>query len=85
MDGVDWLYSGLEGNLAFVVDFQIKTKYLILFDPTNYENVFQYALYNGFEKFFEELALEFRHLKLIQDLLAFNLIKHMMLKFSVEL
>ena len=32
-EGVDWLYSGLEGNLAFVVDFQIKTKYLMLFDP----------------------------------------------------
>ena len=59
-EGVDWLYSGLEGNLAFVVDFQIKTKYLMLFDPTNYEKVFQYELYNGFEKFFEELAPEFR-------------------------
>ena len=59
-EGIDWLYSGLEGNLAFVVDFQIKTKYLMLFDPTNYEKVFQYELYNGFEKFFEELAPEFR-------------------------
>jgi hypothetical protein len=30
-EGVDWLYSGLEGNLALVVDFQLKTKYIIMF------------------------------------------------------
>ena len=59
-EGLDWLYSGLEGNLAFVVDYQVKTKYIMLYDPTNYEKVFQYELYNGFEKFFEELAPEFR-------------------------
>lgn len=59
-EGVDWLYSGIEGNFCLVVDFQIKTKYLMLFDPTNYEKVFQYELYNGFEKYFEELAPDFR-------------------------
>jgi len=59
-EGVDWLYSGLEGNFCLIVDFQIKTKYLMLFDPTNYEKVFQYELYNGFEKYFEELAPDFR-------------------------
>ena len=26
-EGLDWLSSGLEGNLAFVVDYQVKTKY----------------------------------------------------------
>jgi hypothetical protein len=59
-EGVDWLYSGLEGNLALIVDFQAKTKYICIYDPTNYEKVFQYELYNGFEKCFEELAPEFR-------------------------
>ena len=59
-EGVDWLYSGLEGNLGLIVDFQVKTKYICIYDPTNYEKVFQYELYNGFEKAFEELAPEFR-------------------------
>ena len=59
-EGVDWLYSGLEGNIALIVDFQAKTKYICIYDPTNYEKVFQYELYNGFEKCFEELAPEFR-------------------------
>ena len=59
-EGVDWLYSGLEGNLALVVDFQLKTKYIIMFDPSNYQKVFQYELYNAFEKYFEDLAPDFR-------------------------
>ena len=59
-EGVDWLYSGLEGNLALVVDFQLKTKYIIMFDPSNYQKVFQYELYNSFEKYFEDLAPDFR-------------------------
>ena len=59
-EGVDWLFSGLEGNLVLIVDFQVKTKYLAMFDPTNYQKVFQYELYVGFEKCFEELAPDFR-------------------------
>ena len=60
VDGIDWLYSGLEGFLALVVDYSIKTKYICLYDPTNYQKVFQYELYKGFEKFFEPLAPDFR-------------------------
>ena len=60
VDGIDWLYSGLEGFLALVVDYSIKTKYICLYDPTNYQKVFQYELYKGFEKFFEKLAPDFR-------------------------
>ena len=59
-EGEDWLYSGLEGNLCLIVDYQIKTKYITMFDPINYEKVFQYELYIGFDKFFEELAPNFR-------------------------
>lgn len=59
-EGVDWLYSGLEGNLALVVDYQVRTKYIIMYDPSDYQKVFQYELYNGFEKCFEELAPNFR-------------------------
>ena len=60
VDGIDWLYSGLEGFLALVVDYSIKTKYICLYDPTNYQKVFQYELYKGFEKFFDKLAPDFR-------------------------
>ena len=60
VDGIDWLYSGLEGFLGLVVDYSIKTKYICLYDPTNYQKVFQYELYKGFEKFFEKLAPDFR-------------------------
>jgi hypothetical protein len=60
VDGKDWLYSGLEGYLALIVDYSIKTKYLYVFDTTNYQKVFQYELYKGFEKCFEELAPDFR-------------------------
>jgi len=59
-EGVDWLYSGLEGSLGLIVDYQVKTKYLALYDPSNYEKVFQYEVYNEFEKYFEELNPEFR-------------------------
>ena len=59
-EGIDWLYSGLEGNFALVVDFQLKTKYIMMFDPSNYQKVFQYELYTGFEKYFEDLAPDFR-------------------------
>ena len=59
-DGVDWLYSGLEGILVLIVDYQVKTKYISLYDPSNYEKVFQYEVYNNFEKYFDELNPEFR-------------------------
>ena len=60
IEGINWLYSGLEGNLGLIVDFQAKTKYICIYDPITCEKLFQYELYNGFEKFFEELAPEFR-------------------------
>ena len=59
-EGEDWLFSGLEGNLCLIVDYQIKTKYLIMYYPINYEKVFQYELYISFDKYFEELAPDFR-------------------------
>jgi hypothetical protein len=59
-EGEDWLFSGLEGNLCLIVDYQIKTKYLIIYHPINYEKVFQYELYINFDKYFEELAPDFR-------------------------
>ena len=60
MEGIDWLYSGVEGYLGLIVDHEAKTKYISMFDQTSYQLTFQYELYKGFEKFFDELAPDFR-------------------------
>ena len=62
--GEDWLYSGLEGYFCFILDYSLKTKYFIIYDPTTYQKVFQYELYNNFGKFYEELAPDFRSLEI---------------------
>ena len=59
-EGEDWLYSGLEGLLALIIDNSVKTKYICLYDPTSYQKCFQYEMYKNFEKYFEELAPDFR-------------------------
>ena len=60
MEGINWLYSELEGYLGLIVDYEAKTKYIAIFDQTTYQKIFQYELYKGFEKFFEDLAPDFR-------------------------
>ena len=59
-EGEDWLYSGLEGLLTLVIDHSLKTKYICLYNPSTYQKCFQYELYKNFEKYFEELAPDFR-------------------------
>ena len=59
-EGEDWLYSGLEGLLALIIDNSVKTKYICLYDPTSYQKCFQYEMYKNFEKYFEVLAPDFR-------------------------
>lgn len=63
-DGVNWLFSGIEGILCIIMDFQAKTKYIVIYDPANYEKVFQYELYSNFVKYFESLAPDFRSLEI---------------------
>ena len=58
-DGERWLYSGIEVLLALIIDHNLKTKYICLFDPANYQKCFQYELYKNFEKYFYSLAPEF--------------------------
>ena len=59
-EGEDWLYSGLEGLLTVIIDNTAKTKYICLYEPTTYQKMFQYEMYKNFEKYFEELAPDFR-------------------------
>ena len=59
-DGEDWLYSGIEGLLTLIIDNSLKTKFICLYDPSTYQKCFQYELYKNFEKYFEELAPDFR-------------------------
>jgi hypothetical protein len=58
-EGESWLYSDLEGFLCFVLDYNIKTRFLVMFDPTTYERLFQFELYNNFEKQYQKLADDF--------------------------
>ena len=58
-DGERWLFSGLEGLLALIIDHNLKTKYICLYDPATYQKCFQYELYKNFEKYFYSLAPEF--------------------------
>ena len=59
-EGKNWLYSDVEGFLGFLIDYQLKTKYLVIYDETTYEKLFQYELYNNFNKSYEELSPDFR-------------------------
>jgi hypothetical protein len=58
-EGESWLYSDLEGFLCFVLDYNIKTRFLVMFDPTTYERLFQFELYNNFEREYQKLADDF--------------------------
>ena len=71
-DGKNWLYSDVEGYLCFIVDYQLKTKYLVIFDMTSFEKLFQYELYNNFLKFYEELAPEFRSFEIDSGFMGFQ-------------
>jgi hypothetical protein len=71
-DGRNWLYSDVEGYLCFIVDYQLKTKYLVIFDITSFEKLFQYELYINFLKFYEELAPEFRSFEIDSGFMGFQ-------------
>ena len=59
-DGRNWLYSDVEGFCCLLINEQSKFIYLAIFDPFSYEKLFQYELYNNFQKYFENLAPDFR-------------------------
>ena len=58
--GKEWLYCGLKGFLTLIIDNNLKTKYICLYNPFTYQKCFQYELYNNFEEFFYNLAPKFR-------------------------
>ena len=71
-DGKNWLYSDVEGELGLVIDYQLKTKYLMIYDSTSIEKIFQYELYNNFVKFYEELAPDFRSFEIDSGFMGFQ-------------
>jgi hypothetical protein len=71
-DGKNWLYSDVEGNLCFIIDYSLKTKYLVIYDTTSIEKIFQYELYNNFLKSYEELAPEFRSFEIDSGFMGFQ-------------
>ena len=71
-DGRNWLYSDVEGELGLIIDYQLKTKYLMIHDSTSIEKIFQFELYNNFTKFYEELAPEFRSFEIDSGFMGFQ-------------
>lgn len=71
-EGKNWLYSDVEGYLGLIIDYQIKTKYLVIYDSTSIEKIFQYELYNNFLKSYEELAQEFRSFEIDSGFMGFQ-------------
>ena len=59
-DGRNWLFSDVEGFCCLLINESSKLIYLAIFDPFTYEKLFQYELYNNFEKYLENLAPDFR-------------------------
>ena len=59
-DAKNWLYSDVEGFFCVIIDYQVKTFYITIFDSSTFQKLFQFELYNNFTKFFEELAPDFR-------------------------
>ena len=54
-----WLFSGVEGFLCFILDYELKAKFLILFDFTTFECLFKFELYISFEKNYKILSKNF--------------------------
>ena len=71
-DGKNWLFSDVEGYLGFIVNYQIKTKYLVIYDSTTFEKLFQYELYNNFVNYYKELADEFRSFEIDSGFMGFQ-------------
>jgi hypothetical protein len=47
-----WLFSDLEGLLCFVLDYQLRTRYFIMFDSNSFEKLFSFELYNNFSTYY---------------------------------
>jgi hypothetical protein len=71
-EGETWLYSDLDGFLCFVLDYQIKTRFFIMFDPTTYERLFQFELYNNFEKEYQKLSDDFFCFEVVNGFIGFK-------------
>ena len=48
----EWLYSNLEGNLCYALDFRNKTRYLRLFENTTFQLLFHMEIYQNFSNFY---------------------------------
>lgn len=57
--GQNWLYSDLDGLLCYVIDYQNKTRHLILYQFKTYEKLFQIELYKNFSKYYSVLSDDF--------------------------
>ena len=55
-----WLYSDLKGSLCFVLDHTVGARYLIIFDSTSLQRLFNMELYKNFDKNYTQLSENFQ-------------------------
>jgi hypothetical protein len=51
----EWLFSNLEGNLCYVLDFNKKTRYLRLFQKITFQLLFSMEIYQNFSNFYTQI------------------------------
>ena len=72
IEGKNWLYTDVEGFCCLLINEQSKIIYLTIFDPFTYEKLFQYELYNNFQKYFANLAPTFRSFEIDSGFMGIN-------------
>ena len=51
----EWIYSGLEGYICYILDFKTKTRYFRLFEYVTFELLFLMDIYEKFSNFYMAL------------------------------
>lgn len=60
----------LSGLLCFIIDYQDKARYLILFDEYTYEILFKYELYYNFEQYYQVLSINFHSFEINKGIIG---------------
>jgi hypothetical protein len=68
-----WLYSGLEGGLALVIDYHRRTGRFLLFDLDTFEIIFENELYKKFNIFYSETSATFQCFEIPNGFIGFSI------------
>lgn len=67
-----WLYSDLEGLLCFVMDYDAKSRYFIMFDPDSYEVLYEMELYKNFNKYYHNVTEDVQCFEICNGFIGFK-------------